>query len=117
MMVDESLVTSKKGGVSECVNINIFDDTADASLTLWGDATASATPWKPSQTVLLLTNPGWRIDRRAWISLTANTLVDVNPCISDADWLRKFAQRLTRRECVQPAWPAKGTSTGKGPSP
>lgn len=92
----------------ECVNVNIFDDTADAGLTLWGNVTASTSAWKPSETVLLLMNPGWRIDRRAWISLTANTLVDVDPCISDADWLRKFTQRLTRRECVQPVWPEKG---------
>ncbi len=90
------------------MNVNIFDNTAEATLSLWASATSSASTWKPSETVLLITNPGWRIDRRVWISLTANTMVDIDPCINDTNWLRRFAQRLTRRECVQPMWPNKG---------
>jgi hypothetical protein len=98
-------VKSKKGIVNELVNVGIFDHTAEASLTLWGPTTNSAAPWKPSTTVLLLSNPGWRIDRRAWISLTSNTIVDVDPDMPDADWLRTFAQRMTRREHVNPPFP------------
>jgi hypothetical protein len=98
-------VTNKKGTVNELINVGIFDDTAEASLTLWGSSIFSAAPWKPSITVLLLSNPGWRIDRRAWISLTSNTIVDVDPALADTNWLRTFAQRMTRREHVNPPFP------------
>ncbi|OCK79378.1 hypothetical protein K432DRAFT_299970 [Lepidopterella palustris CBS 459.81] len=97
--------TDKNGILSEAINIGVFDDTAEGTLTLWGSSTASATPWQPSQTVLLISNPGWRIDRKAWISLTANTHVEVDPCIADAVWLRSFAQRLTKREHINPPYP------------
>ncbi|KAF2489649.1 hypothetical protein BU16DRAFT_575344 [Lophium mytilinum] len=94
-----------KRGTTERINVGLFDDTAEATLTLWGSTTASAAPWQPSHTVLLITNPGWRIDRRAWISVTANTHVDVDPSITDAIWLRSFAQRLTKRDHVNPPFP------------
>ena len=51
------LVTTKKGVQTENVDINIFDDTADATLTLWARTAASASHWKPSFTILLLTEP------------------------------------------------------------
>ena len=101
-------MTNKKGGQSECINITIFDDTSDVSLTLWDTTIASAANWKPYETVLLLSNPGWRIGNRIWISLTSNTFVDIDPSIGDADWLRRYAQRLNHRECVQPVWLNKG---------
>ncbi|EON69735.1 hypothetical protein W97_08997 [Coniosporium apollinis CBS 100218] len=97
--------TTKKGIPAENVNIGVFDDTAEASLTLWGSSAASAGAWKVSHTILLITEPGWRIDKRAWISLTSSTQVDVNPAILDTEWLRGFAQRLTRREHVNPPFP------------
>ncbi|KAF1989878.1 hypothetical protein K402DRAFT_370693 [Aulographum hederae CBS 113979] len=97
--------TNKKGLTSELVNVGVFDDTGEATLTLWGATAASASVWQTSNTVLLITNPGWRIERKTTISLTANTFVDVDPDIPDADWLRGFAQRLTRREHVNPPWP------------
>lgn len=84
------------------MNVNVFDDTAEASLTLWELPTASASYWKPSHTILLITNPGWRIDRKAWISLTSETLVNVDPCMSDATWLKRFAQNLTSKVHVNP---------------
>jgi hypothetical protein len=86
----------------------VFDDTAEATVTLWGSVTASTVSWQPSHTVLLITNPGWKTDRTAWISLTANTHVDVDPCFSDVAWLRSFARRLTKREHVNPPFPEGG---------
>lgn len=78
-----------------------------ATITLWGAMTASASSWKPSQTVLLLTRPGWRIDKQTYISLTSNTLVDIDPAMSDTIWLRNFAARLTQREDINPPFPSK----------
>ncbi|KAK3061132.1 hypothetical protein LTS18_006957 [Coniosporium uncinatum] len=99
-------VTTKKGQLSDLVNLTIPDDTASATLTLWNHAASSTTTWRASHTVLLLSNPGWRFDqRRTAISLTANTYVDVDPSIPDAEWLRGFAARLTRREHVCPEFP------------
>ena len=37
------------------------------------------------------------------MSITSVTHVDVDPRMNDAVWLRKIAQRLTKRECVNPA--------------
>ena len=69
---------------------------------LWGSIGVSVALWRASQTVLLLTSPGVRLGRRAQLSVTSVTHVDVDPRMKDAEWLRKIAQRLTRRECVNP---------------
>lgn len=106
-------VTTKKGVPTEKVDLGVFDDTAEATLTLWGSATASAAAWKVSHTILLITEPGWRIDKKAWISLTSSTQVDVDPAIPDTEWLRRFAQRLTRREHINPPFPEGGASSTK----
>ncbi|KAF2838088.1 hypothetical protein M501DRAFT_992963 [Patellaria atrata CBS 101060] len=98
-------LNNKKGTTLELVNVIVFDDTAEATLTLWGSAVNSVSPWQVSSTVLLISNPGWRIERRAWISLTANTYVDLDPSMTDAEWLRAFAQRLTKRDHINPPFP------------
>ena len=91
--------------MSENINIGVFDDTAEATLTLWGSLTASVTSWRPSYTILLIRNPGWRIYKKAYLSLNANTRVDIDPAINDAIWLRAFAQRLTKKEHINPEFP------------
>lgn len=48
------LVKSKKGGESEVIDVNIFDNTIEATLTLWASTTFSASTWKPSETILLI---------------------------------------------------------------
>ncbi|KAH0545129.1 hypothetical protein FGG08_000741 [Glutinoglossum americanum] len=100
--------TNKAGKLSEKVDIGIFDDTAEASLILWGRIGASVSPWRASQTILLLTSPGIRLERRAQLSITSMTHVDVDPRIKDAEWLRKVAGRLTKRESVNPVVPEGG---------
>ncbi|KAI9715372.1 MAG: hypothetical protein M1812_006017 [Candelaria pacifica] len=96
---------NKKGRECGLVNISLFDDTAEASLTLWNTAALSASRWKPSDTVLLISSPGWKVDKNAHLSLNSNTHVDVDPCMADADWLRGFAQRLMKREHVNQPFP------------
>jgi len=66
----------------------------------------SASSWKPSETVLLISRPGWRVDRQTWLSVTANTTIEVDPdSIPDAVWLKNFVQRMTRRDHVNPPFP------------
>ena len=101
-------VTTKRGEVVDVVNVMIFDDTRDAILALYGRIAASAAYWKPSHTILLLSNPGFRSDKRPTLTLNSNTYADVDPCMEEADWLRAFAQRLTTREVVNVPFPEGG---------
>lgn len=103
-----SSVKNRKGGVSELVNVGVFDNTMQATLTLWGTAVASTNPWQPSVTILLITNAGFSENRQPDVSLLANTFVDVDPCIDDAVWLRKFARKLTKKDHVNPEPPKGG---------
>jgi hypothetical protein len=98
-------VTTKGGYSLELISIGVFDDTAEAVLTLTGVVCGSASFWLPSHTVLLVSNPGCKLDRTTKLSLGANTRIDVDPDIQDALWLRALAQRLTEREHVNPPFP------------
>ncbi|KAF1971037.1 hypothetical protein BU23DRAFT_537230 [Bimuria novae-zelandiae CBS 107.79] len=98
--------TNKNGTTSDLISIGIFDNTADGYLTLYGSVSESASTWQPSHTVLLIANPGWRIDRTAKLSLNANTHLHVNPNMADARYVRALAQRLTKKEHVNPPFPS-----------
>ncbi|KAK8232145.1 hypothetical protein HDK77DRAFT_445889 [Phyllosticta capitalensis] len=104
-------VTRKDNTVTENVTVHLFDNTwTEATLTLWDHSTYSASTWKPSQTVLLLTNPGYRTNptsSKTWLALTSATTVDVDPPVRDALWLRAFAARQRRRQDVNPPFPYK----------
>src|SRR4051812_29314430 len=60
---------NRNGTTSELLSLGIFDDTADASLTLYGALCDSASSFHPSMTVLLISNPGWRIEITAKLTL------------------------------------------------
>jgi hypothetical protein len=96
---------NRNGTTSELVSLGIFDDTADASLTLYGALCDSAPSLTPSKTILLISNPGWRIEKTAKLSLNANSRIDIDPDMADARRLRALAQRLTKKEHVNPAFP------------
>jgi hypothetical protein len=122
---DHQTVERKDGSSTENINIQVHDDTAGATFGLWGtpalsptggfptteasettDGTAKGTvPWKAGETVLLLEAPGWKIGRGTYLSLTITTIVDVDPAISDADWLRRWASRQKVREAINPPFP------------
>ncbi|KAF2825825.1 hypothetical protein CC86DRAFT_467442 [Ophiobolus disseminans] len=101
---------NRNGTTSDLTSLTIFDDTADASLTLYSSLCTSASSFRPSHTILLISNPGWRIDKQAKLSLNANSRVDIDPDMSDARRLRALAQRLTKKEHVNPAFPDIDTS-------
>ena len=86
----------------------VFDDTQEATLTLWGCLAASANSWKPSYTILLLSNPGSRSGYRPTMQISESTHVEVDPCMADAYWLRGYAQRLTKRDHVNQPFPENG---------
>lgn len=106
------------------MNIQVQDDTAGAILGLWGtpclspagtladkdkdpaNGSTKSTPlWKAGETVLLLKSPGWRIGRGTYLSLSTTTIVDVDPEMADADWLRRWASRQKIREAINPPFP------------
>ncbi|CAL8575583.1 hypothetical protein XPA_001498 [Xanthoria parietina] len=100
--------TNKKGVVVDVVHVMVFDDTCEATLALHGRIAKSAADWKASYTILLLSNPGLRSDKRPTLSINANTYADVDPCMGEAEWLRAFAQRLMTREVVNVPFPEGG---------
>lgn len=100
------VVTKKDGTVSELTTVRIFDETAEGTLTLYGSVSTSASTWQPSHTILLIAHPGWHIDRTAKLSLTANSQIHIDPNMADARYVRALAQRLTKKEHVNPAFPA-----------
>lgn len=96
---------NRNGTTSELIPLSVFDDTAEAILTLYGVLCDSVSSFQPSKTILLISNPGWRIDRTAKLSLNGNSRVDIDPNMGDARRLRALAQRLTTTEHVNPPFP------------
>lgn len=76
-------MTRKDGSTTENINLHVQDDTAEATLGLWGTSAfspagfASSTEsnttnpeaalvkqsWKAGETILLIQAPGWKIGR------------------------------------------------------
>ncbi|KAH9826196.1 hypothetical protein Tdes44962_MAKER03714 [Teratosphaeria destructans] len=116
-------VTRKDDSVVENMNLQIHDDTAEATLGLWGTIASSPLgrtlaenntnpdqiytrrSWKAGETVLLLQAPGWKMGRSTYLTLSAATMVDVDPPIPDADWLRRWSLRQKSREAINPPFP------------
>lgn len=106
------------------MNVQVHDDTAGATLGLWGTSALSPAGgdveaeeggttnemkskalWKAGETVLLLEAPGWKIGRGTYLSLSTATIIDVDPAIADADWLRRWASKQKVREAVNLPFP------------
>ena len=100
-------MTASKGKDNERevdkLEILVFDDTLEIILTLWDQLCSSASQWQPSSTILLLTNPTYKGDRQ--IGVDANTLIEVDPSMDDASWLREHAKNKSKREHVNPPFP------------
>jgi hypothetical protein len=100
-------ITSKKGKINDLTEVTIFDDTAEIVLKLWGMYRLSAKEWTPSRTILLFSNPTFRLEYRGACSLGVShaTMVDLDPDFPDADWLRKYATSLNKKESVDQTFP------------
>ena len=114
LLIEEIVpVATKKGRLIEKMDVTVFDHTTEATLTLWGCVTPSASAWQASQTILLLTNAGLREGRRNTILIAGKTHVDVDPSAADATWLRDYVQRLTKPEHANLPFPENGTKVFK----
>ncbi|CAN9287576.1 unnamed protein product [Alternaria sp. RS040] len=100
---------NRNGTTSELISIGIFDDTADGQLTLYSSMCDSAPLFIASKTVLLISNPGWRIEKMAKLTLSGNSRIDIDPDMGDARRLRALAQKLTKKEHVNPPFPIADT--------
>ncbi|KAK5704544.1 hypothetical protein LTR17_021813 [Elasticomyces elasticus] len=116
-------VTRKDESVTVNINLQVQDDTAEATLGLWGSTTASplgratdrvsANPeaimarqgWTAGETILLLQNPGCKLNRSTYLNLTSATIIDIDPNIPDAAWLRRWSLRQRSREAVNLPFP------------
>ena len=105
--------------------MQVYDDSAEATLGLWGalshspsgsfpagvvqtdDGAASnkSSPWKPGETVLLLQSPGWKLSRTTYLNFTSSTIVDIDPAMKDAEWLRRWASRQKSKDALNPPFP------------
>lgn len=87
-MLTSASVTRKDQTVTEIVNVQVHDDTAEATLGLWGtlalsplsvainanntnsDVAPARQGWKVGETILLIQAPGWKIGSTVRISST-----------------------------------------------
>jgi hypothetical protein len=106
-------VTNRNGTTSDLITAVVLDDSHEGYLTLYGSVSASASLWKPYETVLLIADPGWRIDKSAKLSLNANTQIFIDPSIAEARYLRALAQRLIKKEHVNPPFPCEDFSAAE----
>lgn len=93
---------NRNGTTSELISLNIFDDTSEGLLTLYSSMCDSASQFAPYKTILLISNPGWRIGKIAKLTVTSDSRVDIDPDMGDARRLQAMAQRLTKREHINP---------------
>jgi ssDNA-binding replication factor A large subunit len=69
------------GGESELAEVMLFDHTGEVRLTVWNEMIESAKSWKPGETVLLISNPGYRVgfNGKGNLAIIGGTMVDVQP--------------------------------------
>ncbi|PQE23650.1 nucleic acid-binding protein [Rutstroemia sp. NJR-2017a BVV2] len=84
--------------------VELVDHTGSVMWSIWGeDLNSSLESWEGKGTVLLITEPVFKVGFRGMggLSLGRNTWVDVEPECADARWLRRWWRgRERRRERV-----------------
>ena len=90
------------GVESELAEIVLFDHTGEVRLTVWNEVIESAKSWVAGVTVLLISNPGYRVSQygKGSLGITSATMVDVEPEGADAEWLRRYAVGMTKKESL-----------------
>lgn len=51
----------------------------------------------------MISNPGWIVSQfsaKGKVGITRSTMIDVDPDFADAEWLRKYAAGLTKKESL-----------------
>ncbi|KAF8457457.1 hypothetical protein BGX38DRAFT_1265754 [Terfezia claveryi] len=99
-------VPLKNGGIVEKVEVGVFDETAHGLLILWGALVVCTANWQPNNTILLLTSPNVKLwGNRPQFTITRKSLVEVNPNMREAAWLREYASRSLGRPVLQQEFP------------
>ncbi|KAF8429199.1 hypothetical protein EV426DRAFT_639752 [Tirmania nivea] len=99
-------VPLKNGGTAEKVEVGVFDETTHGILILWGALAACAANWEPGNTILLLTSPNVKFwGSTPQFTITHKSLVEVDPNMRDAGWLREYASRSLGRSSLQQEFP------------
>jgi len=97
-------ITRKNGDESDVAELVLFDHTGEVKMTLWNDIIDSAKDWQPGKTILLISNPGFRVSmygkEKGSAHVLHQTMVDIDPEFPDAEWLRKYAVGLTKKESL-----------------
>ncbi|KAL7266342.1 hypothetical protein RUND412_011114 [Rhizina undulata] len=94
-------VTLKDGVTKDKVEVGVFDDSSESTLVLWGKLTTTATLWRASGTILLITSPRLTFWGNApQLTISKTTHVDVNPLIQDAKWLQNYAQKFLKTQTI-----------------
>ncbi|KAF8460287.1 hypothetical protein BDZ91DRAFT_851657 [Kalaharituber pfeilii] len=99
-----------KSGESRCKkDVGIVDETAEGVLSFWGTLSSSNIQWQALETILLLTNPKVKLwNNKPQITIGKSTLIEVEPDIKDAKWLRDYVQRTFRRPALKYEFPENG---------
>ncbi|EPQ67309.1 Bgt-1786 [Blumeria graminis f. sp. tritici] len=97
------------GGVQKLVDVILMDQTAEYRLTLWNDLSTSAVLWHAGQTILLITNPGFRAAnsqaaeaKRGNIEVNRYTMIEIDPLVEEAVHLRQWAR--FKAQCDALTW-------------
>lgn len=98
-------VQRKNGGECDLATILLVDHTGEMRWTIWQEMIDSAKDWQPGKTILLISNPGYKLEYsgKGSVGVLHSTMIDVDPDFPDADWLRKYVLGLTKKEslCVE----------------
>jgi len=86
----EKPVANAKGKIVEKIDVSVADESAAAILSLFGIMIRSTRDWDPFSTVLLISRPNWQSTSR--ISINSRTILEVDPDMVEAEWLRTHAQ-------------------------
>lgn len=100
--------SNPQGVTTKKLAVGLTDESAhEVILTLYGRMLTSALQsWSPYHSTLLLTNASWKGARFGRVSISSRTMVEVDPGITEAEWLRAYAQGM--RVLVNPLWREDG---------
>lgn len=115
----KKLTIAKTGNECELMDVIVFDDTAEVRMTFWNELIESAREWVPGVTVLLVSSPGYKLGyaNKGCITIQYNTMIDVEPRFDGAEWLRRHATSLTKKESLildipEDVWDADAAANG-----
>ncbi|KAH9892363.1 hypothetical protein F4778DRAFT_772781 [Xylariomycetidae sp. FL2044] len=105
----KAIQLKKLEGSVDLVEVGVFDDTATCVLKLWGDQVSSAKNWVPNRTMLLISSPTCKNNgsatKQAEVGIGYSSMVNVDPEIAEATWLRKRVLSMAKKDSVYIPFP------------